>query len=154
MKIQYPIYLILLGLLLLGSCVSPQQYEALLQENEFLEEENNVLREEVKFTSDEHLLEGKLEADVTRLENELRQMQKRYDDLENTYLDLSSKYNLVTRDKGVTGGDVNCQAEIANMKRTLEDQTTKMRVAQLNLQQKEVKIKDLERLLYGQNFSN
>ena len=151
--ISFFVFLLLMGV----SCVSPQQYDTLLQENEILEEENNVLREELQFSSEDHLLEGKLEADVTYLENELLQLQNRYTELEKTYMDLSTKYNLVVRDKGngLTDQDLNCQAELANIRRTLEDQNREMRITQMGLQDKEMQIKNLERLLNGvQSNSN
>ena len=151
MKFPSLIYLFILSIIALVSCVSPQQYDALLQENEILEEENNVLREELQFSSEDHLLEGKLEADVTKLENDLRQLQQRYDALEKTYVELSSKYNLIMRDKGssLTDQDLNCQAELTNIRRTLEQQNREMRITQLTLQEKEMQIKNLERMLHG-----
>ena len=140
------------------SCVSPQQYEALLKENEFLEEENNVLREEVAFSEEGDLVETKLESDVIRLERELTESKQRYATLEKTYLNLSSKYNLIINDKGrtsnYTGAELDYKVEVQNMKRTLEEQTKAMRMLELTLQQKETHIKDLERLMHNQQFSN
>lgn len=137
------------------SCVSPQQYDALLQENEILEEENNVLREELAFSSDDHLLEGKLEADVNKLQNELRQLQQRYNALEKTYTELSYRYNQAMQGKsgGFTGQDLNCQTELSNIRRTLEQQNLDMRVTQMTLQEKETQIKNLERTIYGLQFN-
>jgi len=155
MKFQNLIQLFLLGMVLVAaSCVSPQQYDALLKENEFLEEENNVLREEVSFTDDDHLLEGKLEGDVTRLENELRNLKKQYATLEKDYKQLTTKYNLAVRENGGIGSNGGMQADLASMQRTIDQQNRELRVTQLTLQEKERKIKDLERLLYGQGFSN
>ena len=149
-------FLFVFSTLLLCSCVSPQQYDALLQENEFLEEENNVLREEVAFKEGDDIVETKLEADVFRLEREIEETKKRYVALEKTYLELSSRYNLVVKDRGSTIGsaDLNCQAELANIRRTIEEQNREMRIIKITLQQRESQIKDLERLLNGQAFSN
>ena len=138
------------------SCVSPQQYDALLQENDFLEEENNVLREEVAFKEGNDIVETKLEADVIRLQREVEDTKKRYTALEKTYLELSSRYNLVVKDKGTTigGTDINCQSELADIQRNIDDQNRQMRIIRLTLQQRESQIKDLERLLNRQAFSN
>lgn len=149
-------FLLLLSTLFVFSCVSPQQYDALLQENEFLEEENNVLREEVAFKEGDDIVETKLEADVIRLQREVDDTKKRYLALEKTYLDLSAKYNLVVKDKGSTinNTDVNCQAELSTIQRNLDEQNREMRIIKLTLQQRESQIKDLERLLHGQAFNN
>jgi len=148
--------LFIFSTLFIVSCISPQQYDALLQENEFLEEENNVLREEVAFKEGDDIVETKLEADVLRLKREIEDTKKRYTALEKTYLDLSARYNLVIKDKGSSIGpaDLNCQAELAKIQRTIDEQNRQMRITQLTIQQRESQIKDLERLLHGQAFSN
>ena len=157
MKFQNLIQLFSLGIVVLAaSCVSPQQYDKILAENEFLEAENNVMREELSFSSDDHLLEGKLEADVIRLENELRQLKKRYAIIEKDYKELTTKYNLAVRNQGgasLNGGG-NYETDLTNMQRTIDQQNRDLRITKLTLQEKERKIKDLERLLYGEPFSN
>jgi len=156
LKLKILSFLFLFSTLFIFSCVSPQQYDALLQENEFLEEENNVLREEVAFKEGNDIVETKLEADVIRLEREIEDTKKRYAALEKTYLELSSRYNLVVKDKGstISSSDINCQAELADIQRNIDEQNRQMRIIKLTLQQRESQIKDLERLLNGQAFSN
>ena len=139
------------------SCVSPQQYDTLLQENEFLEEENNVLREEVSIKEEASLVETKLEADVIRLESDLRDYQKRYASLEKTYQELSIRYKVILTEKGSSASatsNADCQVALDDLKRSMDKQSREMRIIQLTLQERESQIKDLERLLHANQFSN
>ncbi len=156
MKIQTLNFLLILFLSSLVACVSPQQYDALLQENDFLEEENNVLREEVAIKEKDNIVETKLEADVIRLERDLKEAQNRYTTLEKTYKALSTKYGLVLQDKGGNSqlSSIECQAELENMKMTMDKQNRQMRIIELTLQERETQIKDLERLLHTSQYSN
>lgn len=156
MKIRTLNYFLIFCLSSIVACVSPQQYETLLQENEFLEEENNVLREEVAIKEKDNIVETKLEADVIRLERDLKVAQNRYTTLEKTYKELSTRYGLVMQDKGGNNqlGSIECQAELEAMKMTMDTQNRQMRIIELTLQERETQIKDLERLLHTSQYSN
>ncbi len=156
MKIQTLNCLLLLFLSSLVACVSPQQYDVLLQENDFLKEENNVLREEVAVKEKDNIVETKLEADVIRLERDLKEAHNRYAALEKTYKELSTRYGLVMQNKGGNSqlSSLECQAELEEMKRNMDTQNRQMRIIELTLQERETQIKDLERLLHTSQYSN
>ena len=157
MKIQTQTLNFLLILLLssIFACVSPQQYDALLQENDFLEEENNVLRDEVAAKEKENLVENKLEADVLRLEKDLKEAQNRYAALEKTYQQLSTRYSLMQKKDGNNGSSsVECEVALEDMKLSMDKQNRQMRIIELTLQERETQIKDLERLLHNSQYSN
>ncbi len=155
MKIQTLNYLFILFLSSMIACVSPQQYDALLKENDFLEEENNVLREEVAAKEIDNLVENKLEADVIRLERDLKEVQNRYAMLEKTYNELSTRYSLMQNKGGDTHlSSVECEVALEDMKLNIDKQNRQMRIIQITLQERETQIKDLERLLHTNQYSN
>ena len=156
MKIQTLNYLLLLFLSSIFACVSPQQYDALLQENDFLEEENNVLRDEVAAKEKDNLVESKLEADVFRLERDLKESQKRYATLEKTYKELSTKYGLIIQNEGgaTQQNSIECQVALEEMRLNMDKQNREMRIIELTLRERETQIKDLERLLHTDQYSN
>ena len=156
MKIQALNCLLLLFLSSIFACVSPQQYDALLQENDFLEEENNVLRDEVAAKEKDNLVESKLEADVFRLERDLKEAQNRYATLEKTYKELSTRYGLIIQNEGGTTqqNSIECQVALEEMRLNMDKQNRQMRIIELTLRERETQIKDLERLLHTDQYSN
>ena len=156
MKIQTLNFLLILILSSMIACVSPQQYDTLLQENDFLEEENNVLREEVAIKEKDNIVESKLEADVLRLERDLKEAQNRYATLEKTYKELSTRYALILKNDGGKNQltNVECQVALEDMKVNMDKQNRQMRIIELTLQERETQIKDLERLLHTNQYSN
>ena len=156
MKIQTLNFLLILILSSMIACVSPQQYDTLLQENDFLEEENNVLREEVAIKEKDNIVESKLEADVLRLERDLKEAQNRYTTLEKTYKELSTRYALILKNDGGKNQltNVECQVALEDMKVNMDKQNRQMRIIELTLQERETQIKDLERLLHTNQYSN
>jgi len=156
MKIQTLNSLLILFLTSMIACVSPQQYDTLLQENGFLIEENNVLREEVAAKEKDNLVESKLEADVFRLERDLKETQNRYATLEKTYKELSIRYGLIIQNGGsaTQQNSIECQVALEEMRLNMDKQNRQMRIIELTLQERETQIKNLERLLHTDQYSN